>query len=123
MPATQAGALRVRPFIAVTIAICFLATRSRAADIGVAPEQATFFPGKETKILDPKTGGLGWYVVYVPKDYSPEREWPTIFCYHVPNPEQFGVVVVDSEFRPIALEEKPTAPRSNSLTLLLSPRD
>src|SRR5438477_6389355 len=36
----------------------------------------------------------------------------TIFCYHVPNPEQFGVVVVDSEFRPIALEEKPTAPRS-----------
>jgi glucose-1-phosphate thymidylyltransferase len=36
----------------------------------------------------------------------------TIFCYHVPNPEQFGVVVLDSNFRPIALEEKPKTPRS-----------
>src|SRR2546423_2293635 len=52
---------------------------------GVAPEQATFAPGRETKILDPKTGGLGWYVVYVPKDYTPDREWPTIFCYHGKN--------------------------------------
>jgi len=36
----------------------------------------------------------------------------TIFCYHVTNPEQFGVVVVDSEFRPVALEEKPKVPQS-----------
>src|SRR5258708_32046983 len=59
--------------------------RARAADKaadGVAPDLATFSPGKETKILDPKTGGVGWYVVYVPKDYTPQREWPTIFCYH-----------------------------------------
>jgi predicted esterase len=48
----------------------------------VPPDQATFSPGKETKILDPATGGLGYYVIYVPKDYAPEREWPTIFCYH-----------------------------------------
>src|SRR4051812_28934108 len=60
------------------------AQAARGAD-GVAPEQATFAPGKETKILDPKTGGVGWYVVYVPKDYTADREWPTIFCYHGKN--------------------------------------
>jgi predicted esterase len=49
---------------------------------GVAPDQATFAAGKETKILDPQTGGVGYYFVYVPKDYTPDREWPTIFCYH-----------------------------------------
>ena len=49
---------------------------ARAAD-GVAPDQATFSPGKETKIIDAQTGGVGWYVVYVPKDYTPEQEWPT----------------------------------------------
>jgi predicted esterase len=55
----------------------------RAADApGVPPEQAAFEPGKEAKILDPKTGGLGWYLVYTPADYNPEREWPILFCYH-----------------------------------------
>lgn len=62
-------------------------TPSHAADAkdAVAPEQATFAAGKEVKILDPKTGGLGWYVVYLPTDYTPDREWPTIFCYHGKN--------------------------------------
>src|SRR3954453_15409380 len=57
---------------------------ARAAD-GVAPEQATFSPGQETKLADPKTGGGGGYVLYGPKDYTPDREWPTIFCYHGKN--------------------------------------
>ena len=52
---------------------------------GVAPALATFSAGKETKILDPETGGLGYYVVSVPKDYTPEREWPLIICYHGSN--------------------------------------
>lgn len=55
---------------------------ARGADAGVPPEQAVFAPGKEVKILDPKTGGLGYYLVYTPKDYTPDREWPTLFCYH-----------------------------------------
>jgi outer membrane protein assembly factor BamD (BamD/ComL family)/dienelactone hydrolase len=69
-------------------ALLFTASTLRAADPaagGVPPDQATFTPGKEVKILDPKTGGLGWYVVYVPKDYTPDRDWPTIFCYHGKN--------------------------------------
>jgi acetyl esterase/lipase len=58
--------------------------RALAAD-GVVPEKATFAAGQEVKILDPKTGGLGWYVVYTPKDYTPDREWPTMICYHGKN--------------------------------------
>jgi len=71
--------------LSVTLAVALL---SRAADKptdGVAPAMATFTAGKETKILDPATGGLGYYVVYVPKDYTPDREWPLIFCYHGSN--------------------------------------
>ena len=67
------------------IALTFTAA-ARAADAdpkgAVPPEQATFTPVKETKILDPATGVYGYYVIYVPKDYTPEREWPAIFCYH-----------------------------------------
>src|SRR5437773_2527375 len=44
-------------------ALLLTATAARAAD-GVAPNLATFEPGKEIKIADPQTGGLGWYVVY-----------------------------------------------------------
>ncbi len=73
----------IPPRLSVIATILLLGALSvRAADPGVAPEAAVFAPGKEVKILDPKTGGLGWYLVYLPKDYSPDREWPTIFCYH-----------------------------------------
>jgi predicted esterase len=76
----------VRSLFALAAVLFFVPQLTRAAaDLGVPPEQATFSPGKETKILDARTGGLGWYVVYVPRDYSPEREWPTIFCYHGKN--------------------------------------
>ena len=37
----------------------------------------------------------------------------TIFGYHVPDPERYGVVAFDADARAISLEEKPTAPRSN----------
>src|SRR3954464_4901958 len=67
----------------MTAALLLFATFSAfAADPGVLPETAVLSPGKEVKILDPKTGGLGWYLVYTPKDYTPDREWPTLFCYH-----------------------------------------
>jgi glucose-1-phosphate thymidylyltransferase len=36
-----------------------------------------------------------------------------VFACHVPNPQQFGVVELDRDGRPIALEEKPDQPRSN----------
>lgn len=37
----------------------------------------------------------------------------TVFAYHVRDPERYGVVVLDSNGRPVDLEEKPRAPRSN----------
>jgi glucose-1-phosphate thymidylyltransferase len=37
----------------------------------------------------------------------------TVFGYHVPDPERFGVAEVDEEGQVLSLEEKPEVPRSN----------
>ena len=37
----------------------------------------------------------------------------TVFAYHVHDPERYGVVEFDTEFRALSIEEKPVAPRSN----------
>ncbi|MBG87656.1 MAG: glucose-1-phosphate thymidylyltransferase [Verrucomicrobiales bacterium] len=37
----------------------------------------------------------------------------TVFAYHVRNPERYGVVEFDSEFRPVSIVEKPRRPKSN----------
>jgi dienelactone hydrolase len=67
--------------------ICLGAAESRAeqpADRNgaVLIADAKFVPGKLTKIQDPATGGYAYWVVWVPLDYTPERKWPVIFCYH-----------------------------------------
>ena len=37
----------------------------------------------------------------------------TVFGYHVPDPERFGIVEIDGEGRALSIEEKPSAPKSN----------
>jgi len=37
----------------------------------------------------------------------------TVFAYHVPDPERYGVVEFDSAMRAISIEEKPEMPRSS----------
>jgi glucose-1-phosphate thymidylyltransferase len=37
----------------------------------------------------------------------------TVFAYHVRDPERYGVVTFDQNDRPVAVEEKPAAPKSN----------
>ena len=37
----------------------------------------------------------------------------TIFTYHVSTPQRYGVVLLDEAGRPVSIEEKPSAPRSN----------
>lgn len=41
------------------------------------------------------------------------NEGATIFAHHVTDPERYGVVELDSEGRPISIEEKPSKPKSN----------
>ncbi|MBP0633981.1 MULTISPECIES: glucose-1-phosphate thymidylyltransferase RfbA [unclassified Cupriavidus] len=42
-----------------------------------------------------------------------QTDGATIFAYHVQDPERYGVVEFDEDFRAVSLEEKPRKPRSN----------
>ncbi|CAG9175600.1 Glucose-1-phosphate thymidylyltransferase [Cupriavidus laharis] len=42
-----------------------------------------------------------------------QTDGATIFAYHVQDPERYGVVEFDKDFRAVSLEEKPRQPRSN----------
>lgn len=41
----------------------------------------------------------------------------TVFTYQVPNPQDFGVLEMDPEGRPLRLTEKPASPRSNQAVI------
>jgi len=47
------------------------------------------------------------------KKATARSEGATVFAYPVNNPEQFGVIELDAENRPISIEEKPKYPKSN----------
>jgi glucose-1-phosphate thymidylyltransferase len=42
-----------------------------------------------------------------------QEQGATVFAYHVHDPERYGVVEFDKQFRALSIEEKPTKPRSN----------
>lgn len=42
-----------------------------------------------------------------------KEDGATVFAYHVHDPERYGVVEFDENFRAMSLEEKPVKPRSN----------
>ncbi|SOZ35774.1 glucose-1-phosphate thymidylyltransferase RfbA [Cupriavidus neocaledonicus] len=44
---------------------------------------------------------------------SAQQSGATVFAYHVHDPERYGVVEFDANFRALSLEEKPAKPRSN----------
>ena len=47
------------------------------------------------------------------REAAAQVEGATVFGYYVKDPERFGVVEFDKNFKAISLEEKPTNPRSN----------
>jgi len=70
---------------AVVLTATVLAASARAAEPpekGVPLDEATFRPGQEVRIGDDAIGGLGYYLVYVPTDYTPQKQWPIALCYH-----------------------------------------
>ena len=46
------------------------------------------------------------------RDSMQRSHGSTIFAYHVANPERFGVVEFDSDYKVLTIEEKPTQPKS-----------
>ena len=52
--------------------------------------------------------GLGTYL----STFS-ETKGATVFAYHVSNPEDYGVIEFDENFKAISIEEKPQKPKSN----------
>lgn len=47
------------------------------------------------------------------QEATQKKEGATVFGYHVPDPERFGVVEFDSNMHAIGIEEKPSVPKSN----------
>jgi predicted esterase len=42
----------------------------------------TLKPGGEVKLEDPSLGVEGYITIYAPSDYTPDRTWPAVVCYH-----------------------------------------
>jgi predicted peptidase len=72
-------------------------------------------PGTTIRVDDPLTGGLGYWTLTLPADYTPDRRWPVIFNLHAldaePGPWPFsalagsqGYVIVGVEYVQRGLE-------------------
>ncbi|KVE24305.1 glucose-1-phosphate thymidylyltransferase [Burkholderia singularis] len=78
-----------------------------------------FIIGREFVGNDPSTLILGDNIFYghdLAKQLeraSAQQAGATVFAYHVHDPERYGVVEFDREFRALSIEEKPAKPRSN----------
>jgi len=78
-----------------------------------------FIIGKEFIGNDPSALILGDNIFYGHdllkhlESADAQKEGATVFAYHVHDPERYGVVEFDKQFRAISIEEKPLKPRSN----------
>src|SRR3984957_2403909 len=78
-----------------------------------------FIIGKEFIGNDPSALILGDNIFYGHdllkqlESADAQKEGATVFAYHVHDPERYGVVEFDKQFRAVSIEEKPLKPRSN----------
>jgi glucose-1-phosphate thymidylyltransferase len=78
-----------------------------------------FIIGRDFIGRDPSTLILGDNIFYghdLPKQLQRADECvsgATVFAYHVQDPERYGVVEFDRDFRALSIEEKPEKPSSN----------
>ncbi|WP_250472908.1 glucose-1-phosphate thymidylyltransferase RfbA [Caballeronia sp. GAFFF1] len=78
-----------------------------------------FIIGKEFVGNDPSALILGDNIFYghdLAKQLASadaRADGATVFAYHVHDPERYGVVEFDEQFRALSIEEKPAKPRSN----------
>jgi glucose-1-phosphate thymidylyltransferase len=78
-----------------------------------------FIIGREFVNNDPSALILGDNIFYghdLAKQLEHASDQPdgaTVFAYHVQDPERYGVVEFDQQFRALSIEEKPVKPRSN----------
>lgn len=57
--------------------------------------------------------GNGFSKILARAGRNAEEGRATVFGYHVPDPERFGVVAFDETGKAVSIEEKPAAPKSN----------
>ncbi|MEK6317927.1 MULTISPECIES: glucose-1-phosphate thymidylyltransferase RfbA [Burkholderia] len=78
-----------------------------------------FLIGREFIGGDPSTLILGDNIFYGHdlvrhlRHADQRADGATVFAYHVQDPERYGVVEFDADFRALSIEEKPAKPRSN----------
>ncbi|CAH2790584.1 MAG: Glucose-1-phosphate thymidylyltransferase (EC [uncultured Paraburkholderia sp.] len=78
-----------------------------------------FILGRDFVANDPSTLILGDNIFYghdLAKQLdraNQQEDGATVFAYHLHDPERYGVVEFDKQFRALSIEEKPLKPRSN----------
>jgi predicted esterase len=72
--------MRYRHVIRFAVLLGCLATFGRNLHAQTPEAGDELLPGTETRIETPDTGGF--FLLYLPDDYSPDRLWPVIFGYH-----------------------------------------
>ncbi|MGO1499874.1 MAG: glucose-1-phosphate thymidylyltransferase RfbA [Marinobacter sp.] len=55
----------------------------------------------------------GHYLPILLRRAYEQEQGASVFAYHVRDPERYGVVEFDAQFKALAIEEKPARPRSN----------
>ena len=88
-------------------------------------------PGTEIRIEDSRTGGLGYWTLYLPPDYSADQRWPILFNFHGLNQaptlwpfaeltEHRGFIIVGMEYLRRGLEGINRAAEAENLKRVLA---